>query len=69
MKHDKAIFDEPKGWQNKIVKESPLLNDFDMHWNKLKGIYTTELSALAYTPIPDEKEVAQQFKDLIKLIQ
>jgi hypothetical protein len=69
MKHDKEIFDEPIGWQNKIVSESPLVNDFDTHWNKLKGIYTTELSALAYTPIPDEGEVAQQFKDLIKLIQ
>ncbi|MEN9523189.1 MAG: hypothetical protein RL065_1566, partial [Bacteroidota bacterium] len=31
--------------------------------------YQTELSALAYRPIPDEKDVAKCFEELIKRIQ
>lgn len=69
LQHDREMFDEPSGWQNKIASESPLVNDFDNIWNKLKGIYKTELSALAYANIPDEKEVARQFKNLVKLIE
>ena len=69
LQHDREMFDEPSGWQNKIASESPLVNDFDNIWNKLKGIYKTELSALAYATIPDEKEVARQFKNLVKLIE
>lgn len=31
--------------------------------------YQTELSALAYRPIPDEKDVAKCFEELIKRIE
>jgi len=59
LEHDRQLFDEPVGWKEKPVKSSPLL----------KGIYTTELSALAYTAIPNEDKVATRFKELMKLIQ
>jgi predicted nucleotidyltransferase component of viral defense system len=69
LNHDKELFDEPKGWQTKSISESLLISDFDNIWKQLKDIYKKELSALAYTPIPDEMIVAESFKKLIKLIQ
>lgn len=69
LKHDKEMFDVPKGWNTKSVIESPLIIDFDNIWKKLKDIYKKELSALAYTELPNEKDVAEQFKTLIKMIQ
>lgn len=68
LEHDKELFDEPSGWNKKTITESPLILHFDLVWSKLKGHYQSELSALAYRPIPDEKEVAQTFDDLMKLI-
>ncbi len=69
LAHDKEMFDEPTGWQNRLITESPLINNFDHTWIQLKEIYRTELSALAYTPIPDETKIALQFKNLVKMIQ
>jgi len=68
LEHDKALFDEPLGWCNKEINESPLLNNFDSVWSKINELYQSELSALAYRPIPSEKEVAQTFKYLTGLI-
>ncbi|MDQ2719392.1 MAG: nucleotidyl transferase AbiEii/AbiGii toxin family protein [Bacteroidota bacterium] len=69
LDHDRSIFEIPKGWSEKSVKESPLITDFDSIWNQLKSTYNTELSALAYTEIPYEKEVAEVFRKLIKTIK
>lgn len=69
LTHDKEIFDEPIGWQKRPITESPLLRDFTITWDKLISTYKSELSALAFTPIPDEKEVARSFKELVSRIQ
>jgi predicted nucleotidyltransferase component of viral defense system len=69
LQHDKEMFEEPKGWQNKLLAESPLINDFSNLWKRLKEKYQTELSALAYRPKPDEKDVANCFEELIKRIK
>lgn len=69
LQHDKEMFEEPTGWQTKVISESPLLNDFSNVWQQLKEKYQTELSALAYRPIPDEKDVAKCFEELIKRIK
>jgi predicted nucleotidyltransferase component of viral defense system len=69
MQHDKAMFDEPKGWQNKTLEESPLITNFTTIWKQLKGHYYTELSALAYRPIPDEKDISDTFRELVKRIK
>ncbi|MFH1321210.1 MAG: nucleotidyl transferase AbiEii/AbiGii toxin family protein [Bacteroidota bacterium] len=69
LKHDREMFDEPEGWQTKLVAESPLIIDFDEIWIELKDKYRTELSALAYSPIPEEGLIAKQFQSLIKMIQ
>ena len=67
--HDKELFDEPKGWQTKKVSESPLLTDFETIWKQVKGIYQTELSAFAFTEIPNEKVIAKSFIKLTKMIE
>ncbi len=69
MKHDKELFDEPVGWQKKSIAESPLVIDFEKIWKQVKGKYQTELSALAYIPIPDENLVEKQFIELINYLK
>lgn len=69
LQHDRIIFGEPHGWQNKSIDESPLISDFRNIWGQVKLKYQTELSALAYRPIPDEESVAQSFIELIKRIE
>ena len=61
LEHDKELFNEPTGWGSKSITESPLILNFDSLWTKLKELYQSELSALAYRPIPDEKDIAQTF--------
>jgi predicted nucleotidyltransferase component of viral defense system len=68
LAHDQQQFDEPSGWNRKRMKDSPLIKDFDSIWEKLKTTYKNELSMLAYSEIPNEKEVAQKFKELIKVL-
>lgn len=69
LQHDREIFEEPPGWQTKSISESPLVNDFSNLWQPLKEKYQTELSALAYRTIPDEKDVAKCFEELIQKIE
>lgn len=68
LAHDQQQFDEPAGWNKKTIQDSPLIKDFDSIWEKLKSTYTNELSMLAYSEIPNEKEVAQEFKQLINIL-
>jgi len=68
LKHDREAFGIPVEWGNKRIEESPLIADFDSIWKQLKDTYNTELSALAYTQIPSEKDVSNQFKELIKAL-
>lgn len=68
LNHDKKMFEEPMGWQEKQLDESLLVSSFPIIWEKIKGIYQNELSALAFRPIPDEKIVAQSFEYLLKRI-
>lgn len=69
LHHDREMFEEPRGWHIKQVAESPLLNDFSTIWKQIKAKYQTELSALAYRPIPDEESVAKSFIGLINRIR
>ena len=69
FKHDKEIFDEPANWQLKQLTESPLIADFTNIWKQLKEVYNTELSALAFSEIPEEEKISNNFNKLIKLLQ
>jgi len=67
--HDRLMFDEPNGWGNKPISESPLIRDFPTIWGKLKSVYNIELSALAYQPIPDQQLVAQSFTEILERLK
>ncbi len=69
LRHYREMFEEPKDWQTKSISESPLVTNFSTLWKQIKEKYQTELSALAYRPIPDEKDVAKCFEELIKRIE
>jgi predicted nucleotidyltransferase component of viral defense system len=69
LNHDKEMFDEPLGWQNKNVGDSPLITTFESMWQELKVKYKSELSALVFTAIPNEEKVAKSFIELMKSIQ
>lgn len=69
LSHDQQQFDDPSGWNKKSIQDSPLVKEFNSIWEKLKSTYTNELSMFAFTDIPDEKEVAVSFKELIKAIR
>lgn len=69
LQHDREMFEEPEGWQHKPVETSPLVMDFAVIWAQLKGQYQTELAALAYRPVPNEKDIVAAFTELIKRIQ
>ena len=69
LQHDREMFEEPKGWQKRLLAESALVNDFDNIWKQIKEKYQTELSALAYRPIPSEAVIAKHFSDLINRIK
>jgi predicted nucleotidyltransferase component of viral defense system len=68
LNHDREMFEEPTGWHTKSISESPLIKDFTNIWQHLKVKYQSELSALAYRPIPDENDVAKCFVDLLKRV-
>lgn len=64
--HDQQEFDRPKGWQTKTVKDSPLFKEFPALWIDLSLTYQSELTPLAFSEIPDEKLVADNFIGIMK---
>jgi hypothetical protein len=66
--NDQEMFAEPENWVGKTMEQSPLVNDFQTMWEKLKETYRNELSQLAFTQIPDEKDVAKAFIEIIQQV-
>jgi len=69
LKHDQEVFDDPPGWKNKKPDQSPLINDFASIWQKLKLFYSKELSMLAFSEVPHEKDVFERFERIMKSIK
>ncbi|MCK5028134.1 MAG: nucleotidyl transferase AbiEii/AbiGii toxin family protein [Bacteroidales bacterium] len=67
--HDKLAFDEPEGWKEKDIDDSPLINEFNKIWDNVKSKYTSELTALSYEIIPEEKDVKKSFENVIEIIK
>lgn len=67
--NDQKEFDTPLGWTEKTIAESPLLYEFPTLWQSLRLIYQTELRPLAYTEIPDEKNIENTILQLIERIK
>ena len=68
LEHDKKAFDEPIGWNSKKINDSPLVTDFDNQWKTLKQTYSKELEMFAFTEIPNEKDVAENFKNILSIL-
>jgi len=66
--HDQQEFDEPTGWQTKTIKDSPLISDFPDLWKTLRETYLSELPMLAFTTIPEEKVIEENFIELMKKV-
>ena len=66
---DKTKFNVPEKWIKTYYKESPALNSFDEIWEKVKSAYETDLKLLVYGDFPSEKEVADQFREIINLLK
>lgn len=67
--HDKAEFDRPSKWKNSDILESPLFVDFNSLWNKVSGVYNSELGALSYGKIPTSIEILETFSHLLEDIK
>lgn len=57
--HDKAEFDRPPKWKSSDVLLSPLFTDFGIIWNKISGVYTSEVGALSYGVMPTSDEIME----------
>ena len=68
LEHDKKMFADPKGWQDVDIKNIPLFNDTERVWSEIAPIYKSELSELAFLPIPAEGDVLGSFMQMIKEI-
>ena len=64
--HDQQEFDEPQGWQTKLIKNSPLITEFPHLWSTLRETYLSELPMLAFSTIPEEKEIGKTFIEIMK---
>ncbi len=69
LDHDRDLFDKPHVWKYRTISESPLINNFPAIWGKLKSTYKTELSALAYTPIPDQQLISKSFAKILEQLK
>lgn len=63
--HDQQQFSEPNGWCVKSVKDSPLIKDFQGIWMKLSPNYRKELMPLAFSEIPNEMLIAENFTKVL----
>lgn len=61
LNHDKETFENPSGWRTKSLRQSPLLSDFMATWDELKDTYNKELPGIAFSSIPNERDIANSF--------
>ena len=69
LEHDKETFSVPEGWREIPINQIPLLNSYNELWNRLSELYTRELGALAYSPIPSADEVYKRIMPFIVQIK
>lgn len=64
LEHDQQEFDEPTGWQDKSIADSPLATRFDELWAAIAPTYQTEMASLSFAAIPPADKVAVVAKTL-----
>lgn len=68
FEHDRQSFSKPAGWQDKELKDSPLITNFHELWATLQNIYLRELPDLAYQEVPSAESIEQSVTELIKVL-
>ena len=69
LKQDRILFDNPFGWRNKSITDSPLISDFKNLWKELRKRYENELPLLAYSlTIPPADEIEKSMNLIIDAI-
>lgn len=63
--HDQEAFELPINWKGKTFKDSVLFKDFDRVWQQIRSNYSTELSMISFSEIPEPEKVQESFKKLI----
>lgn len=66
---DKTKFNDPEEWLNSNYTESPAFKSFDDIWEKVKTAYNTDLKLLVHGDFPEEKDVADLFREIIDLLK
>lgn len=69
LKQDRILFDNPIGWRNKSITDSPLVSDFKNLWKELRKRYESELPLLAYSlTVPPADEIEKSMNIIIDAI-
>jgi hypothetical protein len=68
LAHDQQMFETPAVWRDKTVKDSSLVSDFTALWESLRTTYQTELATLAFSEIPNESIIRNNFMKMIQWI-
>jgi hypothetical protein len=66
LAHDQKIFDTPENWKEKKISQSSLVADFPALWIFLRNVYSSELPKLAFAAVPDERDVAKTFVQIME---
>jgi len=64
--HDQKAFDEPEDWCGKSAIKSPLYFQWPALWEDLAGNYQKELSALAFSKIPESTIILDSMTYLLR---
>ena len=65
---DQQRFDKPEGWQNKKIKDSPIITDLHTVWSSLSNVYSRELPDLAYKDIPSVNDIEASMNKLLTYV-
>ena len=65
---DQQRFDKPEGWQNKKIKDSPIITDLHTVWSSLSNVYSRELPELAYKDIPSVNDIEASMNKLLTYV-
>ena len=65
LNEDQRRFDKPEGWQNKSIKDSPLMTDLHSTWALLQDQYSRELPDLAYRNVPSVSDIEGSLEQIM----
>lgn len=63
---DKEKFDDPENWIQSKYTDAPIFKSFDNIWDQVKITYNSDFRDFVHGEFPDDKEIADQFKLIIK---